>query len=396
MRSRVFTPTYFPPVSKSAGRAFVILALGTLPLAGQYGDARRGAELIQRRNCTLCHSIRGAGGSLAPDLSRRSTKEFTPTTMAAAMWNHGPAMWRAMAAKNLEVPSLGTTDMADLWAYFYSIRYFDKAGDAGRGKTVFSAKRCSTCHALTPAEGQQRPGPPVSQWPALADRIRWTEHMWNHAGPMQAEMQKRGIPWPTFTLQEMVDLLVYLRNLPTKPDALPTLVFEDPEAGEKLFRERGCIRCHTTGAAEPGKIDLIGAARDSRTFTELGVRMWNHLPQMRRRAAETQVDFPSFSSNEMSQLIAFLFAKRYFEEKGQPGRGGRIFASRKCGSCHDQPGSPAPSLKSKAGQFSAPQMASAVWQHGPKMLQEMEKRKTRWPNFTGPEMADLIAFLNKH
>jgi len=41
-------------------------------------------------------------------------------------------------------------------------------------------------------------------------------------------------------------------------------------------------------------------------------------------------------------------------------------------------------------------MASAVWQHGPQMLQEMEKRQTRWPNFTGPEMADLIAFLNKH
>ena len=394
MSSRVFTPIYSPAVCVPAGRALVFLALWTLPLAGQYGDARRGAELIERRNCTLCHSIRGAGGAIAPDLSRRSTQEFTPATMVAAMWNHGPAMWRAMAAKNLEVPSLGTTDMADLWAYFYSIRYFDKAGDAGRGKTLFTAKRCSACHALTPAAGPG-PGPPVSQWPALADRIRWTEHMWNHAGPMQAEMEKRGIPWPTFTLQEMVDLLVYLRNLPARPDALPTLVFGDPEAGEKLYGERGCIRCHTTGAAEPDKIDLIGAARESRTFTELGVRMWNHLPQMRRRAAQTQMDFPAFSGNEMSHLIAFLFAKRYFEEKGQPGRGGRVFDSRKCGACHDQPGSTAPSLKSKEGRFSAPQMASAVWQHGPKMLQEMEKSKTRWPNFTGHEMADLIAFLNK-
>ena len=103
-----------PLLAKPAGRAFVFLAVWTLPLTGQYGDARRGAELIERRNCTLCHIIRGAGGSIAPDLSRRSTKPFTPTTMAAAMWNHGPVMWRAMADRNLEVPALGTTDMADL------------------------------------------------------------------------------------------------------------------------------------------------------------------------------------------------------------------------------------------------------------------------------------------
>jgi cytochrome c2 len=315
--------------------------------------------------------------------------------MAATMWNHGPEMWRAMAARSLEVPSLGATEIADLYAHFYSIRYFDRAGDAARGKIVFANKKCSTCHALTPAEVQRR-GPPVSQWPAIADRIRWTAHMWNHGGTMMAEMEKSGIRWPTFTLQEMIDLLVWVRNLPGKPDAPPALVFEDPAAGEKLFAARGCDRCHTAGGAAPGKIDLIGTDRGSRTFTELGTRMWNHLPQMRRRTAEARIDFPVLSENEMSQLISFLFARRYFEEKGQAGRGSRVFASKKCGTCHDQPGSTAPSLKSKAGQFSAQQMASAVWQHGPKMLREMEKRQTRWPSFTGAEMADLIAFLNQH
>ena len=46
------------------------------------------------------------------------------------------------------------------------------------------------------------------------------------------------------------------------------------------------------------------------------------------------------------------------------------------------------------GQFSAHQMASALWQHGPQMLAEMEKRAIRWPEFTGRQMADLIAALN--
>ncbi|MBI5280627.1 MAG: c-type cytochrome [Candidatus Solibacter usitatus] len=363
------------------------------PLLAQYGDARRGAESIERRSCTLCHSIRGAGGGTAPDLSRRSTRDFTPATLAASMWNHGPAMWRAMSARNLPVLSLGPTEIADLYAYFYSIRYFDLPGDAGRGKALFSVKKCSICHALTPEEGK-RPGPPVSRWPAIANRIRWSEHMWNHSGAMMAEIEKRGIRWPTFTLQEMVDLLVYVRNLPQRPDERPSLVFDDPLAGEKVFRERGCGRCHTLGAPETGKIDLVGVARAARTFTELGVRMWNHLPQMRQRAAAVQFDFPTFSENEMSQLMAYLFAQRYFEEKGKPARGRGVFAAKKCGSCHDQPGSGALSLHENRGQFSAHRMAAALWQHGPRMRGEMEKRRIPWPVFSGAEMADLIAFLN--
>ena len=313
--------------------------------------------------------------------------------MTALMWNHGPAMWRAMAARNLAVPPIEATEIADLFAYFYAIRYFDRPGDAARGKVLFSDKKCSICHSLTPTAGKG-PGPPVSQWPAIANRIRWSEHMWNHSGAMMTEMEKKGIPWPTFTLQEMVDLLVYLRNLPDRLDELPSLIFEDPVEGEKIFQGRGCGQCHSVGEAEPGKIDLVGAARAARTFTELGVSMWNHLPQMRRRAAATRVDFPTLSENEMSQLIAYLFAKRYFEEKGNRRRGRAVFSSRKCGTCHDQPGSGAPSLQDKRGRFSAPQMASAVWQHGPRMMAEMEKRGIRWPTFSGDEMAGLIAFLN--
>ena len=395
MLSKIFTPLGFPPVCRWAGSTALWLTLGGLPLAGQFGDARRGVQILERRNCTVCHSLRGTGGTTAPDLARRSTKDFTPAVMAATMWNHGPMMWRAMAARDLEVPPLSTTEIADLYAHFYSIRYFDQPGDAGRGKSVFAAKKCSTCHALTAAEGPRR-GPPVSEWPAIADRIRWTAHMWNHGGAMREEMEKNGIRWPTFTFQEMVDLLVWVRGLPVKPQATPALVLEDPAAGERVFAARGCDKCHTAGGNAPGKIDLIGEARGEHTFTELGTRMWNHLPQMRHRAAQTAIDFPVLSEQEMSELIAFLFARRYFEEKGEPGRGSRVFASKKCGACHDQPGSSAPSLKSKEGQFSAPQMASTVWRHGPRMLQEMEKRQTPWPNFTGPEMADLIAFLNKH
>ncbi len=39
-------------------------------------------------------------------------------------------------------------------------------------------------------------------------------------------------------------------------------------------------------------------------------------------------------------------------------------------------------------------MAAALWQHGPRMQGDMEKRGIPWPVFSGAEMADLIAFLN--
>ena len=39
-------------------------------------------------------------------------------------------------------------------------------------------------------------------------------------------------------------------------------------------------------------------------------------------------------------------------------------------------------------------MVSVLWQHGPAMLARMKDEKLAWPRFSGPEMADLIAYLN--
>ena len=36
-------------------------------------------------------------------------------------------------------------------------------------------------------------------------------------------------------------------------------------------------------------------------------------------------------------------------------------------------------------------MVSALWRHGPAMLEQMKEQGTPWPRFDGREMADLIA-----
>ena len=61
--------------------------------------------------------------------------------------------------------------------------------------------------------------------------------------------------------------------------------------------------------------------------------MWNHAPTMHSRA---QAQFPIFGPGDMGNLVAYLFAKRYFYEEGDPGKGSRLFQTKSCAVCHEQ------------------------------------------------------------
>jgi len=372
-----------------------ILAIATLTLAAaacaqdRLGDAMRGARLFEQHRCVVCHPINGLGGSGAPDMARRPSREFTPSALAASLWNHGPAMWRAMAARNLPVPKLEPAEVADLFAYFYALRYFDPPGDAARGKDVFVSARCSSCHA-----SETGLGPPVSKWRATTDPVQWAQQMWNHTGGMTREAQRIGVPWPELSVQQMVDLMVYVQNLPGARLEPPSLRTGDPASGARLFELQGCARCHTVGEpTSDGRIDLLGRTRRFHTLTEFAVSMWNHAPKIRRRAERLRVDILPFNGEELSDVIAYLFEKGYFQELGSPARGARLYRSRQCAACHES--GPGPALASFRGRFSSLTFTSATWKHGPQMLEQLEKRGLRWPSFTGTEMADLIAYLNR-
>jgi len=44
--------------------------------------------------------------------------------------------------------------------------------------------------------------------------------------------------------------------------------------------------------------------------------------------------------------------------------------------------------------FNGATMVSALWHHGPRMLDQMKAKNISWPRFEGKQMSDLIAFLN--
>src|ERR1035438_1441493 len=142
------------------------------------GDARRGEQLFQSEQCIQCHSLKGKGGTLAPDLSRRVDRDYTPAAMASLMWNHAPDMWAAMQKQGIDRPALTPEQSADLFAYFVSAHYFEKLGNPARGKRAFPAKHCAECHGVTTSSF---PGaPPMAKWDSLADPSLLAQQMWNH------------------------------------------------------------------------------------------------------------------------------------------------------------------------------------------------------------------------
>src|SRR5690348_12285300 len=110
-------------------RSFAAAALASLAAhvcyAAPVGDARRGEQLFQTEQCITCHSINGKGGNIAPDLTRRIDRGYTPSVMASLMWNHAPEMWSAMKNKGINRPVLSAEAASDLFAYFISARYFE-------------------------------------------------------------------------------------------------------------------------------------------------------------------------------------------------------------------------------------------------------------------------------
>jgi mono/diheme cytochrome c family protein len=345
----------------------VLLAVASTAMAA---DAQRGAEVLRREKCLTCHNIHGEGTHLAPDLGRRIGRRYTPAVLASVMWNHAPTMWTSMAERGVAEPRLSVEDAGDLFAYFFSVRFFDRPGEAERGKRVFEEKHCGTCHSSA------GPGKPLSQWTAFADPILLVQQMFNHSVQMTQAMKQHKREWVTLTSQDLTDLTVYLQNLPQtrKPDVQFSL--PDPEQGKDLFQSV-CGGCHKGALSLQNRLVNV-------TLGELAADMWNHAPKM--------VNAPTTGPEEMRKIVAYVWEQQYLGPAGNAASGDKVFKTKHCASCHND-GQSAPQLR--GGRIYTPiTMISVLWDHGPQMRQKMIEKGISWPTLSAGDISNLTAYLS--
>ncbi len=172
---------------------------------------------------------------------------------------------------------------------------------------------------------------------------------------------------------------------------------QDPLAGSRVFGAKGCVKCHAISGSG-GKIGPdLGRIPRPRTFYDLATAMWNHAPRMAERMAQLGIARPQLDARETGDLIAFLFTLDYFDSRGNEDVGRRLFNEKRCVVCHQVGGAGGvvgPNLDGLKQWGSPIYLATAMWNHGPQMVEVMKAKGISRPTFKDSDLRDLIAYIN--
>lgn len=354
-----------------------------------------GGQLFGQKDCGKCHTVRGAGGSAGPDLSRaRTGSSFFD--VGAAMWNHLPRMGAKMRQMGIERPRLTPGEAANLVAFVFTAQYFDESGDAKRGETLFRAKSCVACHSVGGQGGTQAPA--LDPLKRANSPVIVAAAMWNHAPGMNEALRQQRIARPTLDGKELLDIIAYV--VTTARDAgtdTQQVIPGTPDRGRVVFAEKRCASCHAVGGVG-GRIGPdLGSAGHHISLTAFAARMWSHAPAMLAKMKELKIDAPTLSGQEMADIVAYLFTSRYFEPNGSATRGAALVQSKGCLSCHAVSGKGARGGVdfARSGVIGTPAaLVAALWNHGRGMEAEAEKRGgVTLPELRGAELADISAYF---
>ncbi len=282
----------------------LIAFLYTLDYFGPPGNIQSGKRLFTEKKCVLCHQSGGTGGVVGPNLD--SLKQYgSAIFIAAAMWNHGPAMADAMRARRIERPMFRGAELVDLIAYLKSgspdgspWALYILPGSPEDGRRLFQAKGCVECHSVSGQGGKI--GPDLAGKALNRSMTEFAQAMWNKAPAMTDAMKARRIAVPRLEAADMADIVAYLYSV--QYFARPG----DPQKGRALAAQKGCLSCHAiNGEGEKAAPNLARVkGLDSPAAVVAG--MWNHFSITERRVAGQKLLWPQFSGDDMAHLAAFL------------------------------------------------------------------------------------------
>ena len=382
--------TWIAPLPGVKAVVAVILLQGTT-LLGAFGDPAKGQSLFVSKSCVECHAVRGAGGRIGPDLGRTAVKGSF-YEIAAAMWDHSLTMGDRMSELRLVRPSFKEDELGDLLAFLYFLNYFDEPGDPRLGKVLFSQKHCIQCHRLGNVGGVA--GPRLDDLSRGTPPLKIAQDLWNHGPAMVPAIRRMGLDVPQFKGNEIVDLFAYLRGQGQGHAAREFRSAGDPARGRRLFAEKGCGRCHDVlGDGRQIGPDL-GKAELRGSVTQLAGRMWNHWPAMTEAMGSLGMSTPIFKGEDVADLFAYLFITRY---EGRPGalvQGRIVYRQKGCVTCHGPAGEGGTGLplRGLAGE-SKEKIAQRMWNHAPRMKEQMGTQQIPWPRIDPGELAALLTLL---
>ncbi len=363
------------------------------PVFSPSQDPLAGSRVFGAKGCVKCHSINGIGGKVGPDLAR-NLKPRSFYDVATAMWNHLPRMAARMKQLGITRPELTAQEAGDLVGFLYTLNYFDRPGNRAAGQRLFSEKKCIVCHQVDGTGGVV--GPNLDLLKQFASPIYVASAMWNHGPAMAEAMRAKGVERPTFTAQELRDLIAFLAPATSGPPEGPLYVLPGrPELGRELFVDKKCIQCHSVGGVG-GKVgpDLVSLGV-RRSPVEFAATIWNKAPAMMKVMASRNIALPQLSPENMADLVAYLYSVRYFASGGSVPKGWLVASNKGCLHCHGvsgERGKPASDLTRAKGLDSSAAVLAALWNHT-LVTPSVAGKQLAWPILNAEEMADLVTLL---
>ncbi len=279
------------------------------------GNPALGRGVFVKKGCVGCHEAAAGQTAVGPDLKKYRGR-YAPIVFTQALWNHAPAMSAAMQARGIAVPAFSGREMTDLAAYLQvglAAKGPDpvvfEPGSPRRGRDLFASKGCGSCHTVGAGISQGAPDLGTKGRAMARSVPEIAGIMWNHSQAMSAEFEKRGVPRPTFSGQEMADVTAYLYFVNYAN------VRATPSRGETVFKQK-CAACHTLGRAAIGP-DLVAAAGLDRPIGIIAA-MWNHAGAMEQETTRRGTSWPRLQRGETADLTAFLIGRRQAKPPADP------------------------------------------------------------------------------